>query len=507
MARDIASFISKKAALYKNRVFLRDFGSRQEITFRGFEEITDRLAMGFLQLGLGKKDRIAMLHPNHSDFILCCFAAIKAGAVAVPVNTVYSPTEIAYIINDSGASILVTTADLYPKVQETAGNIPGLKKTLIKKQAQSLEQVIAEETGQPETSALPKCGPDDLAVMFYTSGTTGKPKGVMLTHKNITFSGPNVAQSYGLQENDVTIAALPLVHVFANASPVLGSLSSGGTVIVMERFKTEAVFEAIERYGVTWYPGVPTMFHYLLEGYSETRRNLGSLRMLLSGGASLSVEVLGELEEKSGTKVLEVYGLTESTGLVAANPVYGERKPGSIGVVVSGVDAIIADKKGGEVPAGEIGELVFRGPNACTGYWNLAEQTKEKVINGWVHTGDHAYRDEDGYFFIVGRDKELIITGGYNIYPREIEEVLYKHPDVHEAAVTGAAHREKGEIPKAFVVLRPGARADEEKLRQYCKQHLAPYKIPAFAFIDELPKNSTGKIMKNQLPTQQINGD
>ncbi len=502
MAKDVASYVKQKAGLYEDRVFLKDFGSEREITFRGLEEVTDRMAMQFIRMGVSKKDRVALLHPNHSDFVLCCFAAIKAGGVAVPVNTVYSTAEIAHIINDSDSSILVTTEDLYPKVQQAAEEITCLEKTIVKKHDLSLEQVFAEETGTPEATDLPDCSPDDLAVMFYTSGTTGKPKGVMLTHRNITFSGPNAAQSYGLQENDVTIAALPLVHVFANASPVLGSLSSGGTVIVMERFKTEAVFEAIERYGVTWYPGVPTMFHYLLAGYSENQRNLNSLRMLLSGGASLSVEVLGELEEKFGTKVLEVYGLTESTGLVAANPVYGERKPGSIGVVVSGVDAMIADEKGVEIPPGEIGELVFRGPNACIGYWNLPEQTGEKIINGWVHTGDHAYRDEDGYFFIVGRDKELIITAGYNIYPREIEEVLYKHPDVHEAAVVGISHREKGEIPKAFLVLRPGADTGDEELRDYCKQHLAPYKIPAFAFMDKLPKNSTGKIVKNQLATQ-----
>lgn len=507
MAVDLASFISKKADLYKNRVFLKDFRTESEITFNELHEITDRLAMDFARLGLEKKDRIALLHPNHSDFILCCFAAIKAGCVVVPVNTLYSPPEIAHIMNDSGASILVTTEELYTKVREAAKDISGLKKTLVKKQGQSLEDLVSGQAGKNKTRDLPECGPKDLAVMFYTSGTTGKPKGVMLTHRNITFSGPNVAQSYGLREGDVTIAALPLVHVFANASPVLGSLSSGGTVIVMEKFKTESVFEAVEKHGVTWYPGVPTMFHYLLAGYPETGGDLGSLRMLLSGGASLSVEVLGELEEKFGTKVLEVYGLTESTGLVAANPVYGERKPGSIGVAVSGVDVMIVDENGGELPPDEIGELVFRGPNACTGFWNMPEQTEEKIKNGWVHTGDHAYADQDGYFFIVGRDKELIITGGYNIYPREIEEVLYGHPDVHEAAVTGVSHPQKGEIPKAFVTLSPGAQCGEKELTDYCRQNLAPYKVPALAFLEELPKNSTGKIMKSQLAAQETNGE
>lgn len=507
MARDLSSFIRRQAAAYEKRTFLIDADSGRTVTYGELDAVTGRLAAGFAKLGLEKKDRVALLHANHPDFILCYLSVIRAGGVAVPVNTVYPPPEIAYIVNDSGARMMVTTGDLYPKAREISRDLPALEKIIVKKEGQTLEQALAEEAGTLHAGKSADCDPGDLALLFYTSGTTGRPKGVMITHRNLTFSGPNVAQSYGLRENDVTIAALPLVHVFANASPVFGSLSSGGTVVVMERFRTEAVFEAVERYGVTWYPGVPTMFHYLLAGFSENRRDLSTLRMLLSGGASLSVEALGALEDKFGVTVLEVYGLTESTGLVTANPVYGERKPGSIGVAVSGVEARIADARGGPVPPGEIGELIFSGPNACAGYWNLPEQTAEKIRNGWVHTGDHAYRDEDGYFFIVGRDKELIITGGYNIYPREIEEVLYLHPGVHEVAVTGVAHPEKGEVPKAFVVPAPGAKPDEAQLRDHCKAHLAPYKVPEIAFMDDLPKNPTGKIMKDRLAKNRTHGE
>lgn len=499
MAQDLASFISQKGIEYGERTFLIDCATDRRIAFQDLDTITDRLAGGFIELGIQKNDHVALLHPNHSDFILGYLGIIKAGAVAVPINTMYPPPEIAYIIQDAKATVLVTTDELHPRMHAIAQDLPSLKRTIVKKGHQSLEAALGEELGELRSARPVHADPDDVAIMFYTSGTTGKPKGVMITHRNLTFSGPNIAQSYGLQPGDRTIAALPLVHVFANASPVFGSLSAGGSVVVMERFQTEMVFEAIERYGVTWFPGVPTMFHYLLAGLAENRRNLTSLSMLLSGGASLPVEALRSLEQTFRAKVLEVYGLTESTGLVTANPVYGVRKPGSIGVAVSGVEARIIDSEGRERAPGDVGELVFRGPNACRGYWNLPQQTTEKIKNGWVHTGDHACKDEDGYYFIVGREKELIITGGFNIYPREIEEILHRHPDVHEAAVIGVAHAQKGEIPKAFVVLKPGAGADAEALRAFCRQHLAPYKVPQCVLLDELPKNATGKIMKNRL--------
>lgn len=273
-------------------------------------------------------------------------------------------------------------------------------------------------------------------------------------------------------------------------------------MVVLDRFKTELVFEAIEKYGVTWFPGVPTMFTYLLNALPENRHDLSSLRMGLSGGASLPVEVLKEWEDKFKATVIEVYGLTESTGLVTANPVYGVRKPGSIGVTVSGVTAKIVDKKGDELPAREVGELIFKGPNATKGYFKLPEETREKVRNDWVFTGDHAWRDEEGYFYIVGREKDLIICGGYNIYPREIEEVLHGYPGVNEVAVIGVPDNVKGELPQAFVTVKEGFKLKEEELLDYCKKNLAPYKVPKIAFIDELPKNPTGKIMKKQLPRE-----
>lgn len=244
------------------------------------------------------------------------------------------------------------------------------------------------------------------------------------------------------------------------------------------------------------------MFTYLLSGLVENRYDLSSLRMGLSGGASLPVEVLKEWEEKFRAIVIEVYGLTESTGLVTANPVYGTRKPGSIGVAVSGVTVKVVDKQGKEVSSREVGELIFKGPNATKGYFELPEATKEKIKDGWVYTGDHVWKDEDGYFYLVGREKELIISGGYNIYPKEIEEVLHTYPGVNEVAVIGVSDPVKGQVAKAFVTLRQGVKVSEKQLLDYCRGDLAPYKIPRIAFMSELPKNTTGKIMKRELPKE-----
>ncbi len=342
--------------------------------------------------------------------------------------------------------------------------------------------------------------PEDNAIIFYTSGTLGQPKGVMLTHGNFTFSGPNIARAYGLREEDITMAVLPLVHVFSVASPVFGSFSSGGTVVILERFQAEAVLQAFQDYGITWFPGVPTMFNYLYHAYKKETYDISSMRMGLSGGASLSVDLLKNWEKSFRAQILEVYGLTESTGLVTANPVQGLRKAGSIGLPVCHVQTRLSNEQGLDVARGEVGELIFKGPNATKGYWQLPEQTAESIREGWVYTGDLARQDEEGYFYIVGRKKDLIITGGYNVYPREIEEVLYSHPAIYEAAVIGIPDEVKGEIPKAFITLKPGQYASAGEIIAFCKVNLAAYKVPRQVEIrSELPKSSTGKILHREL--------
>ncbi len=498
---DLVRFLKIKAEKYGEKKFL--LSEEASISYRAFDETTDRIAHGLKELGVAPGDHIAVLHPNSLQTLLSYYSIVKAGGIVVPINTIYTPREVKFILNNSEAKTLILHEDFLPVLDEIKHEIPLVKNIIVRKSDETVEKAIEKIVGHSfSTIEVTDFDPDDPVIMFYTSGTTGAPKGVILTHRNFCFGGPNIALNYGLREEDITIAVLPLVHVFCVASPFFGSLSSGGSVVVLDRFKTELVFEAIAKYKVTWFPGVPTMFTYLLNGLAENRHNLSSLRMGLSGGASLPVEVLKEWEDKFRATVVEVYGLTESTGLVTANPVYGVRKPGSIGITVSGVAAKVVDKKGNELPAKEVGELIFKGPNATRGYFKLPEETREKVRDGWVYTGDHAWRDEEGYFYIVGREKELIISGGYNIYPREIEEVLHGYLGVNEVAVIGVRDTIKGEVPKAFVTVKEGFEIKEEKLLAYCKKNLAPYKIPKIAFIGELPKNPTGKIMKKELPRE-----
>ena len=498
---DLVEFLKIRAEKYSEKPLL--FGEETTISYQAFDEMTDRIAYGLGKIGVRSGDPIAVLHPNSVQTLLCYYSIIKAGGVVIPVNPIYTPREINFILNNSEAKAMILHESFLPTIEKMRKEIPLVTHLVVRGNRGTLEGAVEKSAGSSLSKIKTKqFNPDDAAIIFYTSGTTGKPKGVILTHRNFCFGGPNIAQNYGLKENDITIAVLPLVHVFCVASPFFGSLSSGGSVVVLERFKTELVFEAIAKYHVTWFPGVPTMFNYLLNGLGETPCDLSSLRMGLSGGASLPVEILREWENRFKAELIEVYGLTESTGLVTANPVYGTRKPGSIGVTVSGVAAKVIDQQGNELPPREVGELIFKGPNATRGYFNLPEETAEKIKDGWVYTGDHAWKDEEGYFYIVGREKELIICAGYNVYPREIEEVLHSHAGVNEAAVIGVPDPVKGEVPKAFVILKQGVKVTEDDLVEYCRRSLAPYKIPKIAFIDELPRNPTGKIMKNELPRE-----
>ena len=494
-------YLKQKTARFADRVFLTDFGTDNAYTYRMTDEVTDLMAGGMKALGLEPGDRVALFHPNHSDFILAYMAIIKAGGVAVPINPIYTAHEVTYILEDSEATALIGTDAVLGLSDKVAKAVGELRWSVIKEAGERLVDAFVRKCGDLKPFWNEDAEPSDPAFIFYTSGTTGRPKGVILTHRNILFGGANTAQNYGLRETDVTPVCLPLVHIFANASPVLGSLNSGGHVVVMERFQTENVFDAFDRYRATWFSGVPTMFGYLLNAFEEKPRDTSTLRMGLSGGASLSVKHLDRFEELFKAPILEVYGLTESTGLVTANPVYGVRKAGSIGIAVSGVDVRLTDDSGRDVPEGEVGELIFRGPNASTGYWKRPEVTAANIREGWVHTGDLARSDAEGYYFIVGRKDELIISGGYNIYPREIEEILYAHPQIAEAAVIGVEDEQLGEVPKAFVALKRKGALTEEDILEHCRSKTARYKVPRIVeILDTLPKNPTGKILKKALP-------
>jgi long-chain acyl-CoA synthetase len=499
---NLVTFLKQQVKRYRQKVLLCSAES-QIISYQNFDDITDRMAYGLRRLGVCSGDRVAVLHPNHVETLLAYYAIIKAGGIVVPVNSAYTAFEMKFIFNNSGAKIVMAADTFSPAINKIKPELQKVEHIILRREAETFERVIENAAGAPlQAVEQLTIEPDDTAFLIYTSGTTGNPKGVILSHRNFCFVGPNMAQTYGLLENDITIAILPLCHIFSIASPFFGSLSSGGSVVVAERFNPQSILEIVEKYKVTWFPGVPTMFIYLLNYLDANRCDLSSLRMGLSGGASLPVEILEKWENVTNARIIEVYGLTESTGLVTANPIYGVRKPGSIGINAAGITAKIVDAAGTEVPVGAVGELVFKGPNATKGYFGLPQETREKIKDGWMHTGDHAYRDEDGYFYIVGRAKELIISGGYNIYPREIEEILHSHKAVQEVAVIGIPDLHKGEVPKAYVVLKNSIVAKEEDLIEYCAQSLARYKIPKIQFMKELPKNQTGKIMKKELPKE-----
>jgi len=497
---NLRKYLKQQAMRFQEKILLWGEGGTG-VSYQGFDNITDRIAYGLCKLGICSGDRVAVLHPNHMETLIAYYSILKAGGVVVPVNSAYTAPEMKFIFNNSGAKVVMTSGQYFSTVNNIRTELPHVEHVVVRKDDETFEEAFKNMLEGPLKAVEEiEIASDATAFMIYTSGTTGNPKGVLLTHRNFCFGGPNMAQAYGLTESDITVAVLPLCHIFAIASSFFGSLSSGGSVVVAERFKPQNILEVIGKFGVTWFPGVPTMFIFLLSALPNTACDLSTLRMGLSGGASLPVDVLKRWEEETHAPILEVYGLTESTGLVTANPVYGERKAGSIGINVSGVDVKVVNANEEEIPNGEVGELIFRGPNATKGYFGLSAETSEKIKEGWVHTGDHAYKDEDGYFYIVGREKELIISGGYNIYPREIEEVIQSNKAVQEVAVIGIPDPHKGEIPKAYVSLKEGVSLTDEELSTYCGKSLARYKVPKIQFMKELPKNQTGKIMKKDLP-------
>lgn len=351
---------------------------------------------------------------------------------------------------------------------------------------------------------MPQLQDDDTAVILYTSGTTGKPKGAMLTHRNLYSNAADVADYLGYTENDRVIATLPMFHVFCLTVALNAPIVSGATILVMPRFSPKEVFQVAAEQKATVFAGVPTMYNFLYQ-YPEGRvEDLQTLRLCVSGGASMPVALLENFEKKFNVMVSEGYGLSEASPVTCFNPLDRPRKAGSIGTNILNVENKVVNELGEEVPAGMVGELIVRGPNVMKGYYKMPEETAAAIRGGWLYTGDLARMDEEGYFYIVDRKKDLVIVGGYNVYPREVEEVLYAHEGVNEAIAIGVPDDNQGEVVQAFVVLKDQSVTAEE-LIHYCSLHLAKYKVPAaIEFLDELPKNTTGKILRRALRQQIV---
>jgi long-chain acyl-CoA synthetase len=464
------------------------------ISYRQFSEAAGKVVSLLRGSGVSRGDRVGLMLPNIPAFPIAFYGALAAGAVVVPMNPLLKAREVGYYLGDSGTGLMFAWRDAAGEAAKGA--------------ADAGAQVIGVDDVDL-TAALAGTAPDspvaasddDDAVILYTSGTTGQPKGAQLTHGGLMRNARLTAHT--LLHNaadDVMMGCLPLFHVFGLTCGLNATVAAGGTLTLLPRFDAGKALEIIERDAVTIFEGVPTMYAAMLHHQAADQAQTGSLRVCVSGGAAMPVEILKAFEQKFGCIILEGYGLSETSPVASFNHPDKPRKPGSVGTPVEGVQMRLVGDDGREVAAGEVGEIAIRGHNVMKGYWGKPEATAEAIPDGWFRTGDLGRVDDDGYYFIVDRKKELIIRGGYNVYPREIEEVLHEHPAVAEVAVIGMAHPELGEEVGAAVALKPGASATPDELRQYARDRVAAYKYPRKVWLVEaLPKGPTGKILRREV--------
>jgi long-chain acyl-CoA synthetase len=432
--------------------------------------------------------------PNVPYFAVCYYGVLRSGGVVVPMNVLLKRREVAFYLGDSGAELMFAWegfADDAKAGAEEAG-----AECIVVKPGEFEELLAGVE---PRREVVDRAS-DDTAVILYTSGTTGTPKGAELTHDNLKTNCEITRDMFGIGDDVVTLGALPLFHSFGQTCGMNATLAAGGTLSLIPRFDPGKALEIIERDKVNLFQGVPTMYSALLHQEGRDKFDTSTLELCVSGGSAMPVELMRGFEDAFKCKILEGYGLSESSPVASFNRPDRERKPGSIGIPIEGVDMKVVDDDGNDIAQGEVGEILIRGHNVMKGYWNKPDATGETLIDGWLHTGDMAKIDEDGYFFIVDRKKDLIIRGGYNVYPREIEEVLYEHPAVREAAVIGVKDDSLGEEVGAAVALKDGEDVSAQELREFVKEQVAAYKYPRRVwFVDDLPKGPTGKILKREI--------
>ena len=474
------------------------------MTHAGFRSAVDRFANALLGLGVGKGDRVALFLPNSPAFLIAYFASVRIGAVATPFNIIFRGPEIRYILNNSRAKVLVAA------LAEAGERLPAIRDELV-----HLEHVITVggTTGgsldfngllesHPDQAAAVDCDPQQAATILYTSGTTGQPKGAVLTHANFfanaCLNGKSVLH---INDQDVFYTGTPFCHIFFVLA-VLGPLYAGAAVVTANRFAAANALKIISDHRVTHFAGVPTMYIYMLEEYRPFLYDLGAWRFAQSAGASMPAEYITKIERTFGVGFCECYGMTETSSTVTYGRL-GHGKVASIGPSAQGWEVKLMDDDGHEVAGREVGEMWVRGQGLFSGYWEMPEATAEAFEGEWFKTGDMGWKDEDGYYYLVDRKKEMIISGGYNIYPREVEDVIYTHHQVLEAVVIGLPDPARGEIPAAYIIPKPGEHPSAEELKGFCKERLAPYKVPRqVEFVNELPKGPTGKILKRILKEQ-----
>jgi len=466
-----------------------------ELSYGELDERSAQLATLLREKGMRPGDRIGVMLPNVPEFPVAYYGVLRAGGTVVPMNVLLKQREIAFYLEDSGSKLLLAWHGFVEEAREGAAEAEA---ELVEVEPATLAQALA---GYEPASGLAETREDGTAVILYTSGTTGKPKGAELTHLNL-FRNADVSSrtTCEIGQGDVVLGALPLFHSFGQTVAMNTSLKVGACLTLVPKFDPGEALATMQRDRVTHFYGVPTMFGALLHYPERESFDTSSLRTCITGGASMPVEVLRGFEEAFDAVVLEGYGLSETSPVACSNHPDRERKAGSIGTPIEGVEMRVVDENDQPVAQGEVGEIVIRGHNIMKGYWQRPEATAEAMRGGWFHSGDMARTDEDGYFYIVDRKKDLIIRGGYNVYPREVEEVLYEHPKIREAAVVGVPHDEWGEEIGAAVVLHEGEELSAEEVSAYVKERIAAYKYPRVVwFIDDLPKGPTGKILKREI--------
>lgn len=508
MRINLAALLTESAKRFPNQAAIILDNIR--LTYSQLDQFSNRFANSLNRLGVKRGDKVAVMLPNVPQFPVVYYGILKLGAVVVPFNVLYKSYEIEHIIKDSGATTLVAWESFVDEAAAAVQRTPTCRHLVV---AQAPGSPNALPTGDNlyrlddllnEASPVFELTPtqaQDTAVILYTSGTTGKPKGAELTHVSMLINAQTAGEKlFHLKVEDVAIGVLPLFHSFGQTAMLNAFLLSGASVSLIARFEPEKVLEVIQRDKITHFLGVPTMFFGLLISPNNQRYDTGSLRLSVSGGAAMPVEVLQNFEKRFGVPVLEGYGLSETSPIASFNILERPRKAGSIGLPIWGVEMKVFDSTDNEVPQGEVGEIVVRGHCLFKGYYNNPNATAEAMRNEWFHTGDLGWMDQDGYFSIVDRVKDMIIRGGFNIYPREIEEVIYQHPAVGEAAVIGVPDPKMGEEVKAFVVAKPDSSVDEQELIDFVKSRLAAYKYPRqIMLVESLPKGPTGKILKKEL--------
>jgi long-chain acyl-CoA synthetase len=465
------------------------------LSYEQLENLSRRAAGLLAEYDVAVGDRVAIMLPNVPHFVALYYGILRAGAVVVPMNPLLKEREVAHYLRDSGARVIFVWQDFAAEAAAAAAQVGATAITV--DPTDFLGRVMAAEPRDGVTAREP----DDTAVILYTSGTTGVPKGAELTHANL---GSNVdvctETLLHAQEEDVIFGGLPLFHVFGQTCALNVAVRVGATLTLLPRFDPAKALEVMVRDRVTVFEGVPTMYSALLNHPGAADVDLATLRLCVSGGSAMPVEVLHAFEKQFGCVVLEGYGLSETSPAACFNHPDRTRVPGSVGTPVRGVQVRVVDDHGVAVADGAIGEIVIRGENVMKGYWGKPEEAAQAIKDGWFHSGDLGRVDEHGNYFLVDRKKDMIIRGGYNVYPREIEEVLYEHPDIAEAAVVGVAHAELGEEIGAAVALKPGATASPDELRDFVKERVAAYKYPrSVHIVDALPKGPTGKILKHKI--------